>query len=247
MAWIHDEIGRAVGLPQEIGGIPLDKLGATGFGIAECAEVACPYAGIALKGARVAIQGYGNVGRATARYLSKKGAIIVAVSDTQGAVHNPDGISLTELETAKNSTGSVVNYKKASRKKPQDVFVLDCDILVPAATPDVINRETVEKIRARLILQGANIPATAEAEKRMHEKGILSVPDIITNAGGVIMAAMEYEKRPEKEAFEAIAARIRNNTKLALEKAMHENVLPKVAAHAIARERIIDAMKYREY
>jgi glutamate dehydrogenase/leucine dehydrogenase len=81
MAWIHDEIGRAVGLPQEIGGIPLDKLGATGFGIAECAEVACPYAGIALKGARVAIQGYGNVGRATARYLSKKGAIIVAVSD----------------------------------------------------------------------------------------------------------------------------------------------------------------------
>jgi glutamate dehydrogenase/leucine dehydrogenase len=247
MAWIHDEIGRAVGLPAEIGGIPLDRLGATGFGIAECAEVACPYAGIGLKGARVAIQGYGSVGRAAAHFLSEKGAVIIAVSDTKGAVHNPDGIVVRELETVKSSAGSVTAYGKALQKKPHEIFGLDCDILIPAATPDVLTRENIEMVRAKLILQGANIPVTVEAEMWMHEKGILSVPDIITNSGGTIMAAMEYERRSEKEAFEAVSARVRNNTKLILEKAMNEKIPPRQAANAIARARIVDAMKYREY
>jgi glutamate dehydrogenase/leucine dehydrogenase len=247
MAWVNDEIGRAVGLPEEIGGIPLDKLGLTGFGVAECAEVACPYAGIALRGARVAVQGYGSVGRAAVRFLSEKGAVIVAVSDTRGTIHNADGICVTELETVKSSGASVVSYTKASQKKPGDIFGLDCDILIPAATPDVINRDTVGTIRAKLVLQGANIPATHEAEQQLHDKGTLSVPDIITNAGGAIAAAMEHEKKSGKEAFEAVSTRIRKNTKLILEKAMNEKVLPRAAAEAIARERIIDAMKYREY
>jgi glutamate dehydrogenase/leucine dehydrogenase len=247
MAWIHDEIGRAVGLPAEIGGIPLDRLGATGFGIAECAEVACPYAGIGLKGARVAIQGYGSVGRAAARFLSAKGAVIVAVSDTKGTIHNPDGIVVQELEALKSSTGSVMGYGKALQKAPEEIFALDCDILIPAATPDVLTRENIETVRARLILQGANIPVTADAEKWMHEKGVLSVPDIIVNSGGTIMAAMEYEKRPEKEAFEAVSVRVRSNTKLLLERAMNEKIPPREAANAVARARIVDAMKYREY
>ena len=247
MAWIYDETGRAVGLPAEIGGIPLDRLGATGFGIAECAEVACPYAGIGLKGSRVVIQGYGSVGRAAARFLSAKGAVIVAVSDTKGTIHNPGGIVVHELETVKASTGSVTGYRDALQKKTDEIFGLDCDILIPAATPDVLTRENIETVRARLILQGANIPVTADAEKWMHEKGVLSVPDIIVNAGGTIMAAMEYEKRSEKEAFETVSLRIRSNTKLVLEKAMIEKTLPRQAAAAIARARIMDAMKYREY
>ena len=247
MAWVNDEIGRAVGLPEEIGGIPLDKLGVTGFGVAECAEVACPYAGIALKGARVAVQGYGSVGRAVARYLSQKGAVIVAVSDTGGMIHIPDGIRVSELDAVKNAGASVVNYKQASRKKPGDIFSLDCDILIPAATPDAITRDNVGSIRAKLVLQGANIPATQEAELLLHEKGILSVPDIITNAGGVIAAAMEYEKKSGNGVFDAVSARVRKNTKVVLEKAMNEKVLPRAAAQAIARERIIEAMKYREY
>jgi glutamate dehydrogenase/leucine dehydrogenase len=236
-----------VGLPAEIGGIPLDRLGATGFGIAECAEVACPYAGIGLKGARVAIQGYGSVGRAAARFLSGKGALIVAVSDTKGTIYTPDGIVVPELEALKASTGSVMGYGKALQKRPDEIFGIDCDILIPAATPDVLTGENIETVRARLILQGANIPVTADAEKWMHEKGILSVPDIIVNSGGTIMAAMEYEKRPEKEAFEAVSLRVRSNTKLLLERAMSEKIPPRQAANAVARARIADAMKYREY
>lgn len=243
MAWIYDETGRAVGLPEKIGGIPLDKLGATGYGLAECAEIACPYAGIKLKGAKVAIQGFGSVGRETARFLSEKGAAIIAVSDTGGCIYNPDGIYIKELIGIKNSTGSVINYKKGSRKKGEELFLLACDILVPAAIPDVINRDNVEGVKAKLILQGANIPVTKEAEAILHKKGIISIPDFIANAGGTIMAAMEYAKKTEREAFEAISARIRVNTKVILERSTNKKIPPRHAAEKIAKERVLNAMR----
>jgi glutamate dehydrogenase/leucine dehydrogenase len=246
MAWIYDETGRSAGLPEEIGGLPLDKLGATGFGLSECAEVACPYADIALKGARVSIQGFGSVGRAAAKALVEKGSIIVAASDTKGTIYNPDGIDLNELIKAKDSTGSVLNYKSGSRKKPEEIFFIDCDILIPAAAPDVINKDNVNEIKARLILEGANIPATIEAEEILARRGVLSVPDFIANAGGVIMAAMEYARRTEKEAFQAISEKIKTNTKLILEKAVVENRLPRQVAEDIAKERVLKAMRYKE-
>ena len=245
MAWIYDEIGRVTGLPEEIGGLPLDKLGATGFGLSECAVIACPYAGIALKGARVAIQGFGSVGKAAAKFLSEKGAIVVAASDTKGSICNLDGLDVKELLDIKEEKGSVIHYKKGMVKKCEELFSTPCDILIPAATADVINKDNVDGVKAKLILQGANIPITKQAEEVLHKKGILSVPDFIANAGGVIMAAMEYAKKSEKEAFEAISERIKKNTKLILEKTFKENILPRQAAEAIAEERILKAMAYR--
>jgi glutamate dehydrogenase/leucine dehydrogenase len=242
MGWIYDEIKRAVGLPESMGGLPLDKLGATGFGLSECAEVSCPYAGIELKGARVVIQGFGSVGKAAARFLSEKGANIVAASDTKGTIHNPGGIDIKELIQVKDSAGSVVSYKKGTIKKPEEIFTLDCDILIPAATPDVIHKDNAYDIKAKLVLQGANIPATKEAEEILHKRGVLCVPDFIANAGGVIMAAMEYARKNEKEAFKAIAARIKTNTKLILEQSKTEGALPRKVAEDIARERVLKAM-----
>ena len=242
MGWIYDEIKRAVGLPERMGGLPLDKLGATGFGLSECAEVSCPYAGIGLKGARIAIQGFGSVGRAAARFLSEKGAIIVAASDTKGTIHNPDGLDLKCLFETKDSTGSVTNCRKGIAKKMEEIFSLDCDILIPAATPDVIHKNNVNDIKAKLVLEGANIPATKEAEDILYKKGIVVVPDFIANAGGVIMAAMEYAKKIEKEAFEAIAARIKTNTKLILEQSKTEGAPPRHVAEQIAKERVLKAM-----
>jgi glutamate dehydrogenase/leucine dehydrogenase len=247
MAWIFDEIERAVGLPEELGGVPLDKLGATGYGLSICAEAAAPHAGLRLKGARVAIQGFGSVGRAAARFLSERGAIIAAVSDTGGTVYNPAGIDYKELVRLKDARKSVVAYKGGSSRKADEIFSLDVEILIPAATPDVINKDNVETIRAALVLQGANIPATLEAEETMHRKGILSVPDFIANAGGVIMAAMEYSRKTEHDAFGAISARIKANTGLILEKAEREKILPRQAAVEIARGRVLQAMKYRGY
>ena len=118
MGWIYDEIKRAVGLPERMGGLPLDKLGATGFGLSECAEVSCPYAGIGLKGAR---NSYSRFREALAGrqqgFFSEKGAIIVAASDTKGTIHNPDGLDLKCLFETKDSTGSVINCKKGTAKK----------------------------------------------------------------------------------------------------------------------------------
>lgn len=247
MAWIHDENGRAVGLPEEIGGLPLDKLGATGFGLAECAEVAAPLAGIKLAGARLAIQGFGSVGKAAARFFAARGAIITAVADSHGAVHNPDGIDVDELIVVKQETGSVITYGKGSRITKEGLFGVECDILIPAATADVIHEGNAAAIKARLILEGANIPSTVRAEKLLHARGILVVPDYIANAGGVIMAAMEYAGKTEQEAFAAIGERIRKNTRLILEKSAGEMILPRAAADALARERLRKAMAYRDY
>jgi len=245
MAWIYDEIERACGLPEEIGGLPLDKLGATGFGLSECAEVACPYAGIDLKGARVAVQGFGSVGKAAARFLSEKGAMLVAASDTRGTIYCPEGIDIDKLIYIKRSTGTVINYPDTLRIGTGNLFSLDCDILIPAAIPDVINEENAYTIKAKLILQGANIPATKAAEEILMNRGILSVPDFIANAGGVIMAAMEYAKKTEKEAFEAISSKIKINTRQILENAKEGNILPRMAAEELAKEKVLKAMRCR--
>jgi len=126
-----------------------------------------------------------------------------------------------------------------------DIFSLDCDILIPAAIPDAINEENAYAIKAKLILQGANIPATRAAEEILMNRGILSVPDFIANAGGVIMAAMEYAKKTQKEAFEVISSKIKKNTRQILENVTHEKILPRIAAEELAKEKVLKAMRCR--
>ncbi len=176
MAWVQEEIGRAVGLPRELGGIPLDEIGATGYGLASCAEVACEFCDLQLSGARVAIEGYGNVGHHAAGFLAEKGAILVAASDTGGTVFNPRGIDVQELSAIKAREGNVTALPGGQKLENADIFGLDCDILVPAARPDCIHAGNVNDIKARMILQGANIPATAEAERILFERGVINVP-----------------------------------------------------------------------
>ena len=247
MAWIHDETGRSVGLPAELGGLPLDQLGATGFGVAECAEVAAGFAGLEMRGARVAVEGFGSVGKAAARFLAAKGAVLVAASDSRGAIYDPSGIDQEALAGVKSRGGSVADYGRGRRLSRDEIFALPCDILVPAATPDVIHAGNAGQIQARLILEGANIPATPEAEKQLQARGTLVLPDFIANAGGVIMAAMEYAGKNEQEAFAAITERIRKNTTAVLEKAAREGILPRAAGDALARERVGKATSYRDY
>ena len=247
MAWVHDEIERAVGLPKEIGGIPLDQLGATGFGLSECAEVACPVAGVELKGSRIAVHGYGSVGKAAVRFLAQKGASIVAVADSKGSVYQSDGLDIKILADVKAETGSVVNYPVATVVKADELFAVDCDIIIPAATADVIHIDNVDRIKAKMILQGANIPVTREAETILHQKGVLSIPDFVANSGGVTMAAMEYAGKYEKEAFDAISIKIKNNTEIMLKRCTSEKRLPREVAEEIARERVLRAMQYRRF
>ena len=245
MGWVHDEIGRAAGLPRVIGGIPLDEIGATGYGVAECAEVAAPFCKLDLKGATMAIEGFGNVGRPAARFLEEKGVKLVAASDSQGTIHDPAGISVAELIEVKAKTGSVVNYAKGKKLGKGDIFGLSCDILIPAARPDCIHKDNVEGIQAKLILQGANIPATAEAETILHQRGVLIVPDFIANAGGVTCASVEIHGGNEARALQDISQKIRRNTEEVLQRSQRERIEPRKAAVELARERVRQAMTYR--
>jgi glutamate dehydrogenase/leucine dehydrogenase len=245
MAWVQDEIGRAVGLPRVLGGIPLDEIGATGYGLVAAAEVASGFCDLELSGARVAIEGFGNVGRPAARLLVDKGAVLVAASDSKGAVHDADGIDVEELAAAKAEAGSVTGYARGRTISNEELFAVPCDVLVPAARPDCIREDNVDQIQAKLILQGANIPATAAAEARLHERGVLSVPDFICNAGGVICAAVEFHGGSEATALEQIADKIRHNTSDVLVSAQAGNLPPRQAAMDLAGARVREAMALR--
>jgi len=245
MAWVKDEIGRAVGLPREIGGIPLDEIGATGWGVRHATEVALGYLNFELKGATVVIQGFGSVGKHAARFLAEQGAKIIAANDSQGTIFNPNGLDIEALFKLKEEGKSVAEYEGGETKERDDIITIACDIWIPAARPDVIHEDNVDKLKTRLIVQGANIPITHGAEKILHDRGVLCIPDFIANAGGVICAAREYHGATTASAMQSIEEKIRHNTEKVLEISRKENVLPREAAVEMAAERIKKAMSFR--
>jgi len=247
MGWVHDEIGRAVGLPREIGGIPLDEIGATGWGVRHAAEVAAKFCDLELDGARVVIQGFGSVGRHAARFLEEIGCVVIAAADSAGAIHAEKGLDLKALEALKSEGRSVCEYPDAKSIDHDDLVAIECDIWIPAARPDVIHAGNIDSLRARMVVSGANIATTPEAEERMHERGIINVPDFIANAGGVICAAMEYHGSTQAAVFEEIAERIRGNTQSVLEASSARGIVPRQAAHEMSVERIERAMATRRW
>ncbi len=247
MGWAFDEIGRAVGLPREIGGIPLDEIGATGFGLAVCAEVAQRYAGITLAEARFVVQGFGSVGKHVARFLSERDAVLVAASDSRGALANPDGIDVPALIAHKNGGGAVSEFDGGQVIPGEALIGVDCEIWIPAARPDVIREDNVDALKAALVVPGANIPATAAAEQRLAERGVVMVPDFVANAGGVICASVEYHGGTESAAFAVIEERIRRNTEAVLDDAAERRVTPRTAARALAEQRVRAAMGLRRW
>jgi len=247
MAWVTDEIGRSVGLPREIGGIPLDEIGATGFGVAVAAEVAEGYSEVRLDGARVAVQGFGAVGRHAARYLAKRGAILVAASDSRGTIADPAGLDLAALDAVKAAGRGVAELGVGAAGARDAVIDVECDIWIPAARPDVITAANVDRLNTRLVLEGANIPITADAEARLHDKGVLVVPDFIANAGGVISAAVEYHGGTESGALTVIDEKLRRNTDAVLGLARQDAIPPRQAAVRIARDRVVAAMALRRH
>ncbi len=247
MAWIKDEIGRVAGLPAEIGGIPLDEIGATGWGLRHVTEVALHYLDFKLKHARVAIQGFGAVGKHAARFLTAKKATLVGAADSQGAVYHPDGLDVDELIRLKEAGRGVADYPKGEKFDREAILDFDCDIWIPAARPDVVTEDNVHRLKARLVVQGANIPFTYGAEQILHEKGVLCVPDFIANCGGVICAAMEYRGATESDVFDVIEEKVKRNTRLVLDEARKNRILPRDAALEFATRQVKKAMSYKRW
>lgn len=247
MAWVRDEIGRSVGLPAELGGIPLDEIGATGYGLAVATKVARSFCDLELEGARVVVQGFGSVGIHAARFLAQEGAVLVAASDSQGAICDPGGLDVEALADLKRRGGRLTEHEKATRLDRDALVDVECEIWIPAARPDAIHAGNVDRLRTRLMPQGANIPVTPEAERTLHERGILVLPDFIANAGGVICAAVEFAGGSEGTAFQAIADKIGRNTREVLEASRDGGMSPREAASSLAERRVRAAMSYRRW
>ena len=198
-----------------------------------------------LVGARVAVQGFGAVGKHAARFLVQKGAVLVAASDSSGTLIDARGLDVGELIQLKAEGRSVLDHRSGQRADREAILDVDCDVWIPAARPDVITAENVGRLRAKLVAQGANIPVSTEAEKILHERGVVSIPDFIANAGGVICAAVEYRGGTETQALVEIVEKIGRNTQAVLETARAEGVEPRSAAVTVARGRIEQAMALR--
>jgi len=200
MAWIMDTYSMhkrhtvtavVTGKPVEMGG-SLGRREATGRGVMFVTREALARLGMSLKGARVAIQGFGNVGSVSADLLSKEGAVIVAVSDKSGGLHRPQGLDIGDLLKWVRERRQLAGYPQADAIPNDQVLTLDCDVVVPAATENVITRKNAPHIKAKIICEGANGPTTAAADEILEKKGIFVIPDILANAGGVTVSYFEW-------------------------------------------------------
>ncbi|MCS7096315.1 MAG: Glu/Leu/Phe/Val dehydrogenase [Nitrososphaerota archaeon] len=226
-------------------GIP-HEYGSTAYGVLNAIIVASKHVGLDLKGTRVAIDGFGNVGSSLARFLAGHGVRIVAVSDSKGCIYNPNGLDYEKLMKAKAEKGSVINYEHGQVLSHEEIFELPAEILVPASIPDVINDRNVDRIQAKIVVEAANIPAKYEMEKILHEKGILVVPDIVANAGGVISSYAEYIGENPDKMLEMVSDKISKNTQLILAESAKAKLPPRDIALRIAQERVKKAMEKRE-
>lgn len=199
MAWIMDEYGKkngytpgiVTGKPVNLGG-SLGREEATGRGVMLITREACKAHGIDIKKARIAIQGFGNVGSWAARLLSQLGAKIIAVSDVNGAICNDQGLDIDKVFEQIKAFGSVVDMDGARSIDNQELLSLDVDILIPAALGGAITRNNVDSVNARMIVEAANSPVTPRADEALRRRGTIVVPDILANAGGVTVSYFEW-------------------------------------------------------
>jgi glutamate dehydrogenase (NAD(P)+) len=201
MAWIMDTVsmqkgytvpGVVTGKPIELGGSE-GRVEATGRGCVVSAGEACNSLGLNMNGAKVVVQGFGNVGSVAAELIEQQGATVIGVSDAQGGIYNPKGLPMADLcRKYYGREGGIREYKEAEYISNADLLELPCDILIPAALSAQITKDNANKIKAKLIVEGANGPTTPEADHILSDKGVMIVPDILANAGGVVVSYFEW-------------------------------------------------------
>ena len=200
MAWIMDTYSMHQGhsVPAVVTGKPLSIGGsegrneATARGAVYCIIEAAKHLGIDLEDARVVVQGFGNAGMYSAKLLSELGVRIAGVSDTSGGIHNPDGLDPVKIDAFKRETGSVSGYRGAERVSNRELLELPCDILVPAAIENQIDRENAARIQAKIVAEAANGPTSPDGDRVLFDRGIFVIPDILCNAGGVTVSYFEW-------------------------------------------------------
>jgi len=260
MAWMMDAYsGRygytpaiVTGKPVELGG-SYGRDAATGRGVVYCLEEAARDYGIDLAGATVAIQGFGNVGSWVARLIGELGCRVVAVTDVKGGVHRADGLDVPALWGWAQESGSVVGFSGAEEISNAELLELDVDVLVPAALDRVINEGNADRIKARVVLEAANHPVTPAADDVLQEKGVIVVPDILANAGGVTVSYFEWAQNIQQFRWEE--ERVNTELKKTMtrawqnvyERASLDGIPLRLAAFAIAVAKVERADVLRGY
>ncbi len=260
MAWYMDTysmnvgytaLGVVTGKPVDLGG-SRGREEATGRGVKVCAGLAMKTLGIDTSKATVAVQGFGNVGRFSALLIAKElGSKVVAVSDSKGGIYDPEGIDVEAIIEHKKTQGTVVTYPKGQKITNEELLELDVDVLVPAALENAIHAGNAENIRAKAIVEGANGPTTPEADEVLFKKGILVVPDILANAGGVTVSYFEWVQ--DLQAFFWKVDQIRAALEEMMTKAYEDvmkikekyNIDMRTAAYILAIDRVAYATRKR--
>jgi glutamate dehydrogenase (NAD(P)+) len=207
MAWIMDTYSQLTGysVPESVTGKPVEIGGsegrteATGRGVIHCMKQAAENNGLRLKDAKIAIQGFGNVGYHAALAAQELGCKIVAVSDSTGGIYNSEGIDPADVLAHKEQTKSVQNFKDSRNLTNEELLELPCDVLIPAALENQITCGNADKVKAKMVVEAANGPTTPEADKALYEKGICLVPDILANSGGVTVSYFEWVQNLTRE------------------------------------------------
>jgi glutamate dehydrogenase (NAD(P)+) len=258
MAWIVDtysmnvrrtELAVVTGKPLDVGG-SAGRREATGRGVLFCVRELCAHLGMPLKGARVAVQGFGNVGSVAADLMSRDGARIVAAADVSGAIHRPEGFDVPKLiEWVKEHRG--VRGFPGSQPLTTPIVEVDCDILVPAALENVITHENADRVKARIVAEGANGPTTPDADQILQRKGVHVIPDILCNSGGVTVSYFEWVQNrmgfywPEREVNERLEQVMVSAFQDVLRKSVEQKVNLRVAAFMVAIERVVKVIMLR--
>ena len=259
MAWMMDTYssqkgyavpGVVTGKPIEIGG-SLGRREATGRGVMTCAAEACRHLGLSLAGARFAVQGYGNVGANAARIAHAQGARVVAVSDVKGGIHDARGLDLAKVDAWIGEHRFLEGFPGADHVSNTELLELDCDVLVPAALQGQITEHNAGRIRAKLVVEGANGPTSLEADAILRERGVFVVPDILANAGGVTVSYFEWVQDgqqlfwTEDEVNRKLVAIMTNAFKEVLAVALERKVDMRTASLMRGISRIAEAKRLR--
>ncbi len=257
MAWLLDTYSEFQGyaVPGVVTGKPLSvggsegRAGAIGRGVALCTREAARHLGLDMKGATVAIQGYGKVGRSAAKVLREMGCIIIAISDSKGGIFAQNGLDPFEVLEYKKRTGSVVDFKDSTYIANKDLLELDCDILIPTAMENVLTEENAPRVNAKIISEGANGPTTPEAGAILHKKGIFMVPDILANSGGVTVSYFEWVQNLNRlhwtldEVNQKLEQKIVKAFNDVLEISTKRNVSMRLAAYILGVSRVAEAFE----
>lgn len=231
--------GERCGIPHEFG--------STGFGVAHSTAVAAGLTGLEIKGARVAIHGFGNVGTFTFQYLTKMGARVIALADRSGTIYASGGLDPALINDVIRRKCALRDCGNVEHLATDDFWGIETDILIPASVTDVINDSNKKQIKTKIIVEAGNIPMSELIEKEFFKKDVLVVPDFVANAGGVISSYAEYRGYNPKRMFDLVEKKITAATTTVLEQAARLSRNPREVAMEIARERVERAMLIRQH